>query len=119
MVRSPSGDIDILVLFVLHCFGSNVLFIDNSHGNSIKIFDFKPPTLSILQRRALSGVHAFSKNDYISSFFGKGKHIFWKTVTKDENFMSVFASLGNTYQLSSKPRKPWKDLRAVSMDLKS
>ena len=76
MVRSPSGDIDILVLFVLHCFGSNVLFIDNSRGNSIKIFDFKPPTLSILQRRALSGVHAFSRNDYISSFFGKGKHIF-------------------------------------------
>ena len=83
MVRSPSGDIDILVLFVLHCFGSNV-FIDNSHGNSRKMFDFKTPTLSILQRQALSGVHAFSGNDYISSFFGKGKHIFWKTVTKDK-----------------------------------
>ena len=56
------------------------------------------PTLSILQRQALSGVHAFSGN-------GKGKHIFWKTVTKDENFMSIFASLGNTYQLSSQTKK--------------
>ena len=58
MVRSPSGDIDILVLFVLLCSGSNV-FIDNGHGNSRKIFDFKTPTLSMLQRQALSGVHAF------------------------------------------------------------
>ena len=104
MVRSRSGDIGVLVLFVLHCFGSNV-FIDNSNGNSRKSFDFKTPTLSILQRQALSGVHAFSGNDYISSFFGKGKHIFWKTVTKDENFMSIFASLVNTYQLSSQTKK--------------
>ena len=42
MVCSPSDDINILVLFVLHCFGSNV-FIDNSHGNSGKMFDFKTP----------------------------------------------------------------------------
>ena len=104
MVRSPSGDIDILALFVLHCSGSNI-FIDNGHGNSRKIFHFKTPTLSILQRQALSGVHAFSGNDYISSFFGKGKNLFWKAVTKNNEFMSTFASLGNTYQMSSQTEK--------------
>ena len=38
MVRSPSGDIDILVLFLLHDDAIRVL-IDNGAGNARKIID--------------------------------------------------------------------------------
>ena len=34
MVRSPSGDIDILVLFILHQFGGKTVFIDNGVGKN-------------------------------------------------------------------------------------
>ena len=35
LVRSPSGDIDIIVLFMLHCSGSNI-FLDTGHSNARK-----------------------------------------------------------------------------------
>ena len=34
MVRSPSGDIDILVLFILHQFGGKTVLIDNGVGKN-------------------------------------------------------------------------------------
>ena len=38
MIRSPSGDVDILVLFLLHADGTRVL-IANGTGNARKIID--------------------------------------------------------------------------------
>ena len=71
MVRSPSGDIDILVLFNLHQFEGKNVFIDNGVGKNRKIIDMSTTMLSSQQRHALTGVHAFSGNDYISRFFRK------------------------------------------------
>jgi hypothetical protein len=79
MVRSPSGDIDILVLFLLHTQGIRVL-IGNGTGNSRKVIDINSLNMSIQQRRSLAGMHAFSGNDYVSSFFRKGKSHVWKTI---------------------------------------
>ena len=67
MVRPPSGDVDILVLFLLHD-GIRVL-IDNGTGNARKIIDIHSARLSIEQRSVFAGMHAFSGNDYVSSFF--------------------------------------------------
>ena len=93
MVRSPSGDIAILALFLLHD-GIRVL-IDNDTGNARKIIDIHSARLSIEQRRALAGMHAFSGNDYVSSFFRKGKTQVWKEILKNPQFIQVFGNLGN------------------------
>ena len=71
MVRSPSGDIDILTLFVTHDFRDTKVFIDNGTGKNRKIIEMTSSQLSAEEKKALTGVHAFSGNDYVSSFFGR------------------------------------------------
>ena len=41
----------------------------------------------------------FTGNDYISSFFRKGKTACWKIVEKNSKFVEVFASLGCSWNL--------------------
>ena len=50
--------------------------------------------LSVSYRQALSGIHAFSGNDYVSSFFRKGKQLFWKKLLEYPDFVDVFSKLG-------------------------
>ena len=76
MVRSPSGDIDILTLFVAHDFRDTKVFIDNGTGKNRKIVEVTSSQLSAEEKKAPIGVHAFSGNDYVSSFFRKGKSAF-------------------------------------------
>ena len=78
MVRSPSGDIDVLVLFVAHDFNDIHVLIDNGTGKSRQIFDATSSTLDDNKRKALLGLHAFSGKDYVSGFFRKGKVFFGK-----------------------------------------
>ena len=78
LVRSPSGDIDILVLFLLHFSQSPRILVDNGTGKARKIIDMSTSPLSLAKRKTLAGMHAFSGNDYISSFFQKGKLLVWK-----------------------------------------
>ena len=75
LIQSPSGDIDIIFLFMLHCCGSNI-FLDTGHGDPRKIIDISCLMLSKIEYQGLSGIHAFSGKDYISGFFRKGKKRF-------------------------------------------
>ena len=100
MIRSPSGDIDIITLFVCHDFSDTQILIDNGSGKNRKIVDVTSSGLSPDQRRALLGMHAFSGNDYVSSFFRKGKLAVWKTVTKNNAFVELFSSLGTEVTVS-------------------
>ena len=52
------------------------------------------------KKLALLAFHAFTGNDYISSFFRRGKEKSWKIVEKYSRFMTMFASLGDTWDLS-------------------
>ena len=76
LVRSSSGDIDVLALFVAHDFAGVQVLIDNGTGLNRKIVNVTSSTLDIEKKRALIGLHAFSGNDYVSSFFRKGKIAF-------------------------------------------
>ena len=71
MIRLPSGDVDILVLFLLH--SARLVDIrcldDNGTGKNCKIINMSTTGLSVLEYQALASIHAFSGNDYISSFF--------------------------------------------------
>ena len=92
MVRSSSGDIDILALFLSHDFGNTVIYVDNGTGKERKILEVTSTKLSTEQRRALLGLHAFSGNGYASAFFRKGKVVafgeFWR---RKENSLMYLA----------------------------
>ena len=107
MIRFPSGDVDILVLFLLH---SATLvdihrLVDNGTGKNRKIIDMSTTGLSVLECQALAGIHAFSGNDYISSFFRKGKKCFWKKVRSNQQFLETFANLGRRNELCKELKK--------------
>ena len=72
LIRSPSADIDIVVLVVCHSFQSPV-FLDNGTGKDRKVLDVVSTNITRSHKEALIGVHSFSGNDYVSSFFRKGK----------------------------------------------
>ena len=99
MIRSPSGDIDILALFVAHDFGPVRVLIDNGTGKARKIMDVSSSTLDLEKKKALIGMHAFSGNDYVSSFFSKEKVAFWKAMLKRQEFIRLFIELGNSPQV--------------------
>ena len=74
VIRSPSGDTDILVLSaaLLYDFKEHVL-IDNGSGQARKCIDLRSLQFSACKYSAMLGLHAFTGNDYLSSFFRKGK----------------------------------------------
>ena len=71
MVRSPSGDIDILTLFVAHDFRDTKVFIDNGTSKNRKIFEVTSSQLSAEEKKALLGVHAFLEMTMCLRFFGR------------------------------------------------
>ena len=98
MVRSPSGDIDILVLFLLH--NTSRIFIDNGTGKARKILDMSTSGLGDTEKKALAGLHAFSGNDYVSSFYKQGKKKMWSKVKKNDSYLELFENYGSSDRLS-------------------
>ena len=80
MIRSSSGDIDVLALFLAHDFGGTCILVDNGTGKQRKIINITSSSLKAEEKNALLGMHAFSGNDYVSAFFRKGKLAFWRTM---------------------------------------
>ena len=62
LVRYSSGDIDILVLFMLHQHKGIHILIDNCTGKTRKILDISSFGLNLTERQALVGL-------YINKFF--------------------------------------------------
>ena len=46
------------------------------------------------KRKAVPDMHSFSANNYLSSFFRKGKKVVWKLILKNEEFIETFSHLG-------------------------
>ena len=98
MVRSPSGDIDIVTLFLYHAVSFDAdIFIDNGTGSQRKVLEMNCCGLSDEQRNAIIGLHAFSGNDYSSSFFRKVKATCWKKMCNKADYAAAFLLLGSTY----------------------
>jgi hypothetical protein len=45
------------------------------------------------------GFHAFTGNDYVSSFFRKGKQVCWKNMKNSTKFIKAFGQLGESWEL--------------------
>ena len=100
LLRSPSGDTDILVLVlsILHEFKDRIV-IDNGTGNSRKLIWLGSIEMSNSRINSLLGVHSFTGNDYVPSFFRKGKGVCWKILKNHSKFECTFSNLGNTSEV--------------------
>ena len=94
LLRSPSGDTDILVLIIslLYDF-KNRIVIDNGVGSSRKLIWLGSIDFSSSRLNSLLGFHAFTGNDYVSSFFRKGKGISEKFYKSSVNLRIHFPIL--------------------------
>ena len=94
LIRSRSGDIDIIVSLIGHQDLPESLYVDNGTGSGRKLLQPSLCELNSEQREALIGYHAFTGNDYVASFFRKGKKTCWKIAKKNKKFLMFFAKLG-------------------------
>ena len=100
-IHSPSGDTDILVLTIVHLYNyKEKIHLDNGTGvkrNNIWLgaLQFKDEILN-----TLIGFHSFTGNDYVSSFFRKGKQVCWKVFVSDSKFQTFLSAFGAFGELS-------------------
>ena len=93
VLRSSSGDTDIVVLAVsLISSSQDQVFIDYA----IKLSNVNMATDL---KQALTGFHAFTGNDYVSSFFTKGKIASWEKMVKDEKYIQGFQEFGMSWKI--------------------
>lgn len=99
LIKSPSGDTDIVVLGISLFGDTENVFIENGTGQNKKLLSFKDFEFSISKKRSLIGFHAFTGNDYNASFFRKGKRACWNILSKHSKFEDTFNQLGNELHL--------------------
>ena len=89
IVRSPSGDTDVLVILLSKMIGhQDKIYLDYGTGLNRKgLWLSNNVVMSESKLKALIGFHAFNDNDYISSFFRKGKPACWKILKEDAKFV--------------------------------
>ena len=93
LVRSPSGVVDIQVLFIptfLEESEKKRIYIDIHNGKSRKILPLDSVDMNSDLKSALTGFHAFTGNDYLSYIFRKSKKLCWKALLKSNKFVQMF-----------------------------
>ena len=102
-MRSPSGDVDIQVLFIstfLEESEQKRIYIDFGNGKYRKILhDLDSADMNSDLVSAFTGFHAFTGNDYFSCTFRKSKKLCWKALLKSNKFVQMFKELGNEWEL--------------------
>jgi len=102
VLRSPSGDTDILVILLgVITSGKERVYYDYGNGKNRKGTWLHAVQLEDDQQSALIGFHAFTGNDYVSSFLRKGKKMCWKVMMKNEDFIKSFSDLGHDWTLNN------------------
>ena len=99
VVRSPSSDIDILVILLNIIEEQSQVYLDFGVGLNRKGLFLSDIEMEDGLKKCLIGFHAFTGNDYVSSFFRKGKSECWKVVQKNNRFVNTFSLLGQVWEL--------------------
>ena len=94
ILRSHSGDTDIPIILLANEVPNMHVYVDNGAGKHRKLLDLASCGLSYEQKQALLGLHAFSGNDYVSSFMRKGKKVCWNLVKENPEFLTAFIEIG-------------------------
>ena len=101
ILRSPSADIDITVIMTGKCIEEkDHCFIDYGTGKNRRGTWLGNIDMKATMKEALIGFHAFTGNDYVSSFFRKGKEACWKIVENNPKFCEAFQLLGVSWNLT-------------------
>ena len=99
VLRSPSGDMDINILcLAMFPLQAERLWLDYGTGDHHHILKLNPIDMDDEKKLALLRFHANTGNDYVSSFFRRGKEKSWKIVEKYSHFTTMFANLGNSWE---------------------
>ena len=77
------------------------VYIDYGTTKSRKIFKLSSVDMSDELKSALIGFHAFTGNNYVSSFFKKSKKHCWHLLQNNSRFVWVFAGLGDLWHPSN------------------
>ena len=100
IIRSPSGDVDINILFLaMFQTNDNKIWLDYNTGDHRRVLPLNAIDMDSDKKSALIGFHALTGNDYVSSFFKRSKEICWKIVEKHRRFTDMFKQLGNSWNL--------------------
>ena len=81
------------------------MWVDYGTGDHCDIFKLNSINTDDEKKLALLGFHASTGNDYVSSFFRRGKEKSWKIVEKYSRFTTMFANLGNSWEASEEDLK--------------
>ena len=101
VLRSPSGDIDINILCIaMFLLQTDRIWIDYGTGDNRKVLKLNSIDMDKEKKLALLGFHAATGNDYVSSFFRRGKEKARKLVEKYSRFKTMFSSLGNSWEIN-------------------
>ena len=98
IIRSPSGDTDILVLCLSIVEQKERAFLDQGTGKSRKLFLLSQ--FNIDHPKSLIGFHCFTGNDFISSFFKRGKTKCWEVMNSNPLYQRAFEELGRTWEIN-------------------
>ena len=77
------------------------IFTDFGTGNNRKGMWINDVNHSPQEKNSLIGLLAFTRNNYTSSLFRRGKLKCWGAMNPQEKFVYAFERLGNEWQLSS------------------
>ena len=100
VLRSPSGDTDIIILALALINEQHMVYMDYWNGKRRKGFWLNNIILKENERKALIGFHSFTANDFVPAFFRKGKKRCWSILRKDEKFLVAFSELGRNWELT-------------------
>ena len=76
------------------------MFLDSGRSDNRRLIHLETLNLPDEYRTALLGYHAFTGNDFVSSFFTKGKKKCWSKLKEDPKFVQCFSALGSMGTLS-------------------
>ena len=95
IIRSHSGDIDIAVIALSHFIeDADRVILDTNTGKYRKTLGLDQIDMTKEQKSSLIGFHAFTGNDYNSSFFRKGKQVCWKVLESKPKYVDTVCNLG-------------------------
>ena len=80
-------------------------WVDYGTGDHHHILKLNTIDMGDENEMALLGFHATTGNDYVSSFFRRGKEKSRKIVEKYRCFTTMFANLGNSWETSEEDLK--------------
>ena len=100
VIRSPSGDTDIMVLALALIDDLVKVYFDNGNGKCRKRMRLGAAGMKDEEKKALVGFHSFTGNDHIPAIFCKGKKHCWSTMKSNESFLRAFTELGTVWDMT-------------------